>query len=71
MFHAYTPLIRKLTATKYKTTVRIRPEMTVPHSESKGFFMKFLLINLGVVLVWKGVALKSDIFSETALGRKH
>jgi len=25
-------------ATKYSTTVNINPEMTVPHTESKGFF---------------------------------
>jgi hypothetical protein len=36
--------------TKYKMTVRINPEMTVPHSESSGFFIA-LLLECGIVQV--------------------
>jgi hypothetical protein len=35
--------LRKFLTMKYRIAVRITPEMTVPHSESSGFFIVVLL----------------------------
>ena len=42
-FHDRLPQPRMFLTTKYRMTVRINPEMTVPQSESSGFFIALLL----------------------------